>query len=118
MPEPIGPYVRVVKHNSVLYLSGVTAFGTLAQSESAAAKVKDIFSQIEKMAQAENSSLANIIKITAFATDLVNIAEVRKVLVGIYGNHLPASSAIQISALFMNDLHVEIEAIIAIPAEQ
>ena len=30
LDEPVGPYVHAVKHNGVLYLSGITAFGTPA----------------------------------------------------------------------------------------
>ena len=43
LSEPVGPYVHAVKHQGVLYLSGLTAFGTSAQSGSAAEQVGVIF---------------------------------------------------------------------------
>ncbi|CAH0537715.1 hypothetical protein [Vibrio marisflavi] len=33
LPKAIGPYVHGIKHNGTLYISGLTAYGTDAQSK-------------------------------------------------------------------------------------
>ncbi len=114
LEQPVGPYVHAVKHNNILYLSGVSAFGTKVQSQTIEEQAKEIFRQIQLIAKAENSSLANIIKVTVYVTDLSRMHELRNMLYEIYGKHLPASSLIQVNGLFSSDLKIEVEAIIAL----
>ncbi len=112
--EPVGPYVHAVKHEHTLYLSGLTAFGTDAQFDTIENQAKEIFRQINEVAQAEGSSLENIIKITAFVTKLDRMKELRDTLFEVCGDNLPASSLIHIAGLFAENLQIEIEAIIAV----
>jgi 2-iminobutanoate/2-iminopropanoate deaminase len=112
--EPAGPYVHAVRHANTLYLSGFTAFGTSAQTDNIEIQAKEIFRQIQEVAKAEGSSLENIIKITAFVTELDRLDELRHTLFDIYGRELPASSLVRIAGLFADELKIEIEAIIAV----
>jgi len=112
--DPVGPYVHAVKHGNTLYLSGLTAFGTAAQFGSIENQAREIFRQIHKVAKTENSGLDNLIKITAFVTDLSHMEDLRHTLFEIYGEHLPASSLIHIAGLFSEELKIEIEAVIAV----
>ena len=112
--EPVGPYVHTVRHGNTLYLSGLTAFGTNAQTETIEIQAREIFRQIQEVAKAEGSSLENIIKITAFVTELDRMEELRRTLFDIYGQNIPASSLIHIAGLFADGLKIEIEAIIAV----
>ncbi len=114
--EPVGPFVHAVRHGQTLYLSGLTAFGSAAQTAPIEQQAHAIFQQIRAIAEAEGAGLDGLIKVTAFVTDLGRIAELREALFEIYGTHLPASSLIQVAALFADDLKIEIEAIIALPA--
>jgi len=52
--------------------------------------------------------------VTIFITSFADIDALRHVLFKRYGNHLPASSLVQVSALFSPDLLIEIDAIIAL----
>jgi len=115
LSAPVGPYVHAVKYNNLLYLSGVTAFETEAQAGGIEIQAKEIFKQIQNMAEAEGSGLDKLIKITAFVTDLARMKELRQVLFDIYQDNIPASSLIKINGLFSNDLKIEVEAIIALP---
>ena len=115
LSAPIGPYVHAVKYENTLYLSGVSAFDTKAQSAAIEIQTKEIFSQIQRIAESEGSGLENLVKITAFVTELDRISELRTMLFEIYGDNIPASSLIQVDGLFSDDLKIEIEAIIALP---
>ncbi len=112
--EVKAPYVHAVKHADTLYVSGLTAFGTPAQQADIAAQAEAIFQQLHCIAAEEQSSLENLIKVTIFITSFDEINALRSVLFRHYGDHLPASSLVQISQLFSPELKIEIEAIIAL----
>ncbi|RBO13586.1 MULTISPECIES: RidA family protein [Pantoea] len=111
LDEVKAPYVHSVKHNSTLYISGLTAFGTSAQHKGIAGQAQEIFSQIRKIISIEGTDFSALIKVTIFITSFEEIDELRKVLYQNYGNHLPASSLVEVSRLFSPDLSIEIEAI-------
>lgn len=112
--EVNAPYVHAVKHGTTLYVSGLTAFGTAAQQGNMAEQAEAIFEQLRAVAAAEKTSLAALLKGTIFITSFTEIAELRDVLYRNYGEHLPASSLVQVSGLFSTDLRIEIEAIFAL----
>ncbi len=113
LPAPVGPYVHGVKHNDTVYLSGVTAFGTPAQEGSLVAQLQSVFQQISAIAEEEGGSLADLLKVTLFVTDLSELLPAREALLKIYGDHLPASSVIKVEQLFLPSLKIEVEAILA-----
>ncbi|MGJ0128678.1 RidA family protein [Pantoea sp. RHCKP32] len=108
------PYVHAVKHGSTLYVSGLTAFGTAAQQGEIAEQAEAIFEQLRLVAEAEQTSLGALLKVTIFVTSFTEINALREVLYRYYGDHLPASSLVQVSGLFSPDLRIEIEAIFAL----
>lgn len=107
-------YVHAVKHGDTLYVSGLTAFGSAAQGAGMAAQAEEIFRQMTIVAQAEGTDVASLIKVTIFITTFAEIAALREVLFRHYGDHLPASSLVEVSRLFSPDLQVEIEGIFAL----
>lgn len=108
------PYVHAVKHGNTLYVSGLTAFGTSAQKGSIAEQAEAIFSQLHQITAAEGISLASLLKVTLFVTSLDDIDSLRNVLFHHFGQHLPASSLVEVSGLFSPDLSIEIETIFAL----
>ncbi|POW55933.1 enamine deaminase RidA [Candidatus Pantoea alvi] len=112
--EVKAPYVHAVKHGNTLYVSGLTAYGSAAQTGSVAEQTKVIFDQFQLIAEAENKTLSALLKVTLFITSFEDIDALRQVLFHYYGDHLPASSLVQVSALFSPDLKIEIEAVMAL----
>ncbi len=108
------PYVHAVKQGKTLYISGLTAFGSAAQAGSLAEQAEAIFKQFQLIAQAENKTLSALLKVTIFITSFEDIDALRQVLFHYYGDHLPASSLVQVSALFSPDLKIEIEGVMAL----
>lgn len=109
--EVKAPYVHSVKHGNTLYISGLTAFGTAAQHKGIAEQAEEIFNQIRKIVSAEGADFSALIKVTIFITSFAEIDALRKVLYRNYGDHLPASSLVEVSRLFSPDLSIEIEAV-------
>lgn len=114
LDEVKAPYVHAVKHGETLYVSGLTAFGTAAQQGDMVEQAEAIFDQLRAVAVAENTSLAALLKVTILITSFTEITALREVLYRNYGEHLPASSLVQVSGLFSADLRIEIEAIFAL----
>jgi len=113
LAEPVGPYVHVVRHGDTLYTSGFTAFGSEAQQGSIVLQASAIFDQLRLITEQQETSFENLIKVTIFVTDLLEVGELRALLTSIYGDHKPASSLIKIDQLFALELKIEIEAIFA-----
>ena len=109
--EVKAPYVHSVKHGQTLYISGLTAFGTPAQHKGIAEQAEEIFTQLRKIVSAEGADFSALLKVTIFITSFDEIDTLRNVLYRNYGDHLPASSLVEISRLFSPDLSIEIEAI-------
>lgn len=109
-----GPYVHAVRHGATLYLSGLTAWNTPARGQSVSAQTREIFRQIDEVARAEGVSLAALIKVTLFVTDITALGDLRATLFECYGEHLPASSLVEVRRLFSDDISIEIEAILAL----
>lgn len=109
--EVKAPYVHSVRHGNTLYISGLTAFGSEAQHAGIAEQAEEIFSQIRKIVSAEGTDFSTLIKVTIFITSFEDIGPLREVLYRNYGEHLPASSLVEVSRLFSPDLKIEIEAI-------
>lgn len=112
--EVKAPYVHAVKHNNTLWFSGLTAFGTPAQKAGIAEQAEAVFLQIKAIASAEGTDFSRLIKVTIFITSFAEIDALRQVLYRHYGDHLPASSLVEISRLFSPDLKIEIEAVFSL----
>lgn len=114
LEKPVGPYVHAVKYNGLLFLSGLTAFGSSAQKGSLPEQADVIYSTLASIAAAENTDLTKIIKVTIYVTSLDDVEPLRAILFKHYGSALPASSLVQVSRLFSSDLKMEVEAVIAV----
>lgn len=111
---PVGPYTHAVTHNSTLYTSGFTAFGTKAQTGTAGEQTSAVLDQLAFIAAQHGKTLSDLIKVTVFVKDPEDIPGIRAALTHRYSNAVPASSLVMIAGLFSADLRVEIEAILAL----
>ena len=114
LAQPVGPYVHAVESNGMLYLSGITAFGSPAQGKSIATQAEAVFEQIEVIAKAEGVSVASLVKVTIFITSFKEVESLRAALFKFYGTDLPASSLVQVASLFSPEVSIEIEAVLAL----
>jgi len=111
---PVGPYSHAVISQGQLFTSGMTAFGSDAQTGTISEQAIEVFSQLDYICQQQNTSLDNLVKVTLFVSDMSDIQALREALFNIYQGNIPASSMIQVAALFSDDLSIEVEAIIAV----
>ncbi|WP_059122353.1 RidA family protein [Vibrio sp. MEBiC08052] len=114
LPQIAGPYVHATKHNKTLYISGLTAYGTNAQSSDLVAQSTEILGQIVAILEFEQRSKSDLIKLTIFVRDISLLASIREQLFQFYDGCLPACSLVEVSKLIHPDLQIEVEAVVAL----
>jgi enamine deaminase RidA (YjgF/YER057c/UK114 family) len=77
-------------------------------------QARDVFKKIRQLLEEAGGSMANITKITAYLTDISQIAEYGKVRAEVFGPDYPASASVEVSALVQPGLLIEVEALAVI----
>ena len=112
-PMAIGPYSQAVHHHHFVFTSGqiplIPETGVLVSGDFKA-EVLQVLKNLDGVLTASGSSLKKAAKLTVFLTDLSKFSELNEVFTSYFDEHLPARSAVQVSALPMN-VRVEIEAV-------
>ncbi|WNJ97152.1 Rid family hydrolase [Vibrio ruber] len=114
LPQIAGPYVHATKHNQTLYISGLTAYGTKAQSSDLPQQSQAILNQIATILNCEQRLKSDLVKLTIFVRDISQLATIREQLFEFYEGHLPACSLVEVSQFIHPVLQIEIEAIVAL----
>jgi 2-iminobutanoate/2-iminopropanoate deaminase len=99
-----------------IHVSGNVGFGDDGKVVSGGmeAEARATFAGIERTLQKLGARLSDIVKITAFITDLDAYPEYAKVRSELFGDSLPASSTVQVAGLLVG-AQIEIEAIAFVP---
>lgn len=112
-PAPVGPYSQAVVAGDTVYCSGQLAIdpvtGTLNTGD-IQAQATQIMKNMAAVLKEAGSSLAKVVKVTIFFTNLDNFAAVNEVYGSFFEGKYPARSAIQVSRLPLN-AEIEIECI-------
>jgi 2-iminobutanoate/2-iminopropanoate deaminase len=112
--QPGGPFCHAVRAGNLLFISGATAGGTDAAHGTAAQQAEAVLKKLSHILQAEGATLANVVKVTVFVTDMQERAEIAKVREQYFQGVSPASTLVQVAALAAPNLKLEIEAVAAI----
>lgn len=111
------PFSDAVRVGNMLYLSGVVGMipGKMELVEGGLeAESRQIMENIQKVLQANGSSLENAIKFTIFIDDINRWSDFNKVYVEYFPNKKPARSALGVEGLALGAA-VEVECIAVIP---
>ncbi|KQX50979.1 MULTISPECIES: RidA family protein [unclassified Streptomyces] len=100
-------------------ISGQCAFdasGAVVGEGDAAAQARQVFANLERCLASAGAGFADVVKLTYFVTDVAHLPAVRDARDAYFaGAPLPASSAVQVSALVRPELLLEIEAFALVP---
>ena len=77
------------------------------------ARARQVFSNLEAVAQAAGGSLNDVVKLTIFLTDLDNFATVNAVMEDFFERPFPARAAVGVASL-PREVDVEADAILAL----
>jgi len=112
--QPGGPFCHAVRAGNLLFISGATAGGTDAANGTAAQQAEAVLQKLSHILQAEGATLANVVKVTVFLTDMRDRGEIAKVRETYFQGVYPASTLVQVAALAAPNLKLEIEAVAAL----
>ena len=115
-PAAIGPYSQAVRVDNTIYFSGQIpldpATGALVAGD-IAAQTRRVFENLDAVAKAAGGSLADIVRVGIYVTDLANFAAVNAVMAEYFLQPYPARSTIEVSGL-PKAAQVEVDAIMVL----
>ena len=115
LSQPSGAFHHSVRSGNMLFIAGSTAGGTDAATGDIAAQTEAILDKFEHILAENGASLANVIKVTSFVTDLREGPAAGEVRLKRFAGAFPASTQVQVAALGTPDLKIEIDAIAILP---
>ena len=101
-PQAIGTYSQAVKVGRTVYLSGQIPLDPLTMElvgGDIEAQIRRVFDNLQAVARAAGGSLADVVKLNVFLTDLANFPAVNAVMAGYFREPYPARAAIGVAAL-------------------
>lgn len=101
-PKAIGTYSQAVKVGTTVYLSGqiplVPETMEVVQGDMRV-QVRRVFDNLQAVAEAAGGSLADVVKLNVFLTDLTHFPLVNEVMAEYFAQPYPARAAVQVAAL-------------------
>ena len=115
-PDPLAPYCISpgFKANGMLYLSGHAAIsesGELIGVDDFDAQAQATFESLQRTLQAGGSDLSKVIKVTIYLTDMSHFEKIVALRQQWFSAPYPADTIVEVSALALPELMIEIEAI-------
>lgn len=112
-PAAIGPYAQAVRAGDTVYLSGQIpldpASGEMVTGD-IGVQARRVFANLAAVCAAAGGSLAEVVRVGIYLTDLGDFAAVNAVMAEHFAAPLPARSTIQVAAL-PRGAQVEVDAI-------
>ena len=100
-PAAIGTYSQAVRVGDTVYLSGQLGLdpSTMQLEEGIDAQVIRVFENLKAVAEAAGGSLADIVKLNVYLTDLANFSKVNDAMARYFSEPFPARAAVGVAAL-------------------
>lgn len=109
----------VVGEGRLVVISGQVALdeqGNVVEENDAAAQARQVFENLRRCLAAGGATFAEVAKFTFYVTDVAILPEVRAARDAyIDAARAPASTAVQVAALYRPELMLEVEALAVIP---
>jgi len=113
VPEPAdGRFSNCLLVDGVAYIAGMTA----REGNDVYAQARIIFGKIKQLVESAGGTMADVVKITVYVTDIQQRQGVHKARQEYFSNDFPAATTIQVVALADMAYLVEIDAIAHIGA--
>ena len=100
-PAAIGTYSQAVQVGDTVYLSGQIGLDpkTMQMVEGIEAQIVRVFENLKAVAEAAGASLADVVKINIYLTDLANFAKVNEIMACYFAEPYPARAAVGVKEL-------------------
>ncbi len=115
-PEPVSHYCHVTKAGNLVWVSGTVG---VAANGSIPPDVTDQFeiaiANLDACLKAVGAGAEHVVKVTVYLTDVADRKKINPIRQRYFGPHRPASTLVEVSALVLPELKVEIEAQAVLP---
>ena len=100
-PSAIGTYSQAVRVGDTVYLSGQIGLdpATMQMVDGIDAQIVRVFENLKAVAEAAGGSLADVVKLNVFLTDLANFARVNETMARYFSQPFPARAAVGVKEL-------------------
>ncbi|MGB8148685.1 MAG: RidA family protein [Azonexus sp.] len=100
-PSAIGTYSQAVRVGDTVYMSGQIGLdpATMQMVDGIDAQIVRVFENLKAVAEAAGGSLADVVKLNVFLTDLANFARVNETMATYFSAPFPARAAVGVKEL-------------------
>jgi 2-iminobutanoate/2-iminopropanoate deaminase len=113
-PAAIGPYSQAIRAGDFLFVSGQIpldpATGALVDGD-VQAQTRRVLENLSAIVAAGGASLDRVVKTTVYLVDMNEFGAMNEVYARVFGDHRPARTTVQVSALPDPQLRVEIDCV-------
>jgi reactive intermediate/imine deaminase len=116
--EPISHYTEAVRFGDLLFVSGLAPLdeaGNLVGGDDVAEQTRKVFENMASILAATGATFADVLRVTVYLTDVDDRSLINPVRQEYFGTSRPASTLIEVSALAIPGMKVEIEAVVGLP---
>jgi enamine deaminase RidA (YjgF/YER057c/UK114 family) len=118
LPTPTGySQLATVSGGTLIVIAGQVALdvnGAVVGQGDFAAQTTQVFRNLVAALESVGATTSHLIKLTTFVTDLSEIGAFRRIRDQfLHGDHLPASTLVQVTRLFRPEFMIEVEAMAA-----
>jgi len=100
-PAAIGTYSQAVRVGDTVYMSGQIGLdpASMQMVDGIDGQIVRVFENLKAVAEAAGGSLADVVKLNVFLTDLSNFAKVNETMAKYFGEPFPARAAVGVKEL-------------------
>ena len=100
-PSAIGTYSQAVRVGDTVYMSGQIGLdpATMQMVDGIDAQIVRVFENLKAVAEAAGGSLADVVKLNVFLTDLAHFARVNETMATYFSAPFPARAAVGVKEL-------------------
>jgi enamine deaminase RidA (YjgF/YER057c/UK114 family) len=111
LPPAVSHYCDAVRAGDFLYISGMVAMdrdGRVVGAGDAARQTEQIFENISKVLVHVGADVSRVTSVLIHLTNMEDRVRINPVRIRYFGEHRPASTLVQVTALIHPDLLVEV----------
>ena len=117
--EPISHYTHAVRFGNLLFISGIAPVDgevQLVGGDDVVAQTQQVLANLRRVLSEARLVPTDVLKVTVFLTDIADRARINPARQAFFGEARPASTLVEVSALAIPGMKVEIEAIAGFPS--
>jgi 2-iminobutanoate/2-iminopropanoate deaminase len=118
MAAPAGAYVHGVRAGGLVFVAGQVARdgeGHIVGVGDIEAQTAQVLENVQAVLAQAECTLADVVKVTVYLTDMRHRERVGAIRRRYFGEHLPASTTVEVSKLGGPELMIEIDAVALVP---